>query len=59
MSWKDDLDQDFTIQTGDGKIYTVLSNKYSKIVVFEVIHANSNSHLKTSKFVESFFDIKR
>jgi len=32
MSWKDDLDQDFTIQTGDGKIYTVLSNKYSKTV---------------------------
>lgn len=33
------------------------SNKYPKIVVFEVIHANSNSHLKTSKFVESFFVI--
>ena len=34
MSWIDDINQDFTIQTGDGKLYKVYANKYSKNVAW-------------------------
>ena len=34
MSWIDDINQDFTIQTGDGTVYKVYANKYSQTVAW-------------------------